>query len=41
MTADDAIEMFNCGASLVQIYTGFIYNGPSIVKDINLRLLQS
>ena len=41
MTADDALEMFNCGASLVQIYTGFIYKGPSIIKDINLKLIQS
>ena len=41
MTADDALEMFNCGASLVQIYTGFIYKGPSIIKDINLKLIHS
>jgi len=41
MTPEDAIEMFNAGASLIQIYTGFIYNGPSIVKEINLKLLQS
>ena len=41
MSADDALEMFNCGASLVQIYTGFIYRGPSIVKRINQKLLQS
>jgi len=41
MSADDAIEMFNCGASLVQIYTGFIYQGPSLIKKINLKSLQS
>lgn len=40
MNADDAIEKFDAGASLVQIYTGFIYEGPSIVKQINKRLLQ-
>ena len=40
-TADDAVEMLNAGASLVQIYTGFIYNGPSLVKKINQKLLQS
>lgn len=39
MTASDAVEMLNCGASLVQIYTGFVYNGPSIIKEINNELL--
>lgn len=39
MTAQDAIDMFNAGASLVQIYTGFIYSGPSIIRDINSHLL--
>ncbi len=33
--AEDAWEMISAGASLVQIYTGFIYEGPSIVRDIN------
>ena len=32
MTSDDAYEMLQAGASLVQIYTGFIYNGPAVVK---------
>tara|TARA_B100001250_G_scaffold276173_1_gene238631 strand:- start:1897 stop:2889 length:993 start_codon:yes stop_codon:yes gene_type:complete len=41
MTADDAVAMFNAGASLVQIYTGFVYQGPSIIKEINLKLLNS
>ena len=41
MTASDAVEMLNCGASLVQIYTGFIYNGPSIIKEINNTLLRT
>ena len=36
--AEDVIEKFECGASLVQIYTGFIYEGPSIVKKINKKL---
>ena len=39
MNADDAIEKLNAGASLVQLYTGFIYEGPSLVKEINKRLL--
>lgn len=35
----DAIEKINAGASLVQLYTGFIYEGPSIVKRINKALI--
>lgn len=33
-TSSDAKEKFDAGASLVQIWTGFIYEGPSIVKKI-------
>lgn len=33
-TVDDAKEKINSGASLVQIWTGFIYEGPAIVKNI-------
>lgn len=33
-TAEDAIEKLKAGASLVQVYTGFIYEGPAIVKNI-------
>jgi len=33
-TAADAQEKINAGASLVQVWTGFIYEGPSIVKNI-------
>jgi dihydroorotate dehydrogenase len=40
MTADDAMEKFNAGANLVQLYTGFIYEGPSLVKQILRRLPQ-
>jgi dihydroorotate dehydrogenase len=40
-TAQDAIEKLNAGASLVQVYTGFIYEGPRIVKRINKELLKS
>ncbi len=32
--ADDAKEKLNAGASFVQVWTGFIYEGPSIVKKI-------
>ena len=40
-TGEDAIEKLNAGASLVQIYTGFIYEGPGIVKNINKQILKS
>ncbi len=33
-TAADAREKLEAGASLVQVYTGFIYEGPAIVKKI-------
>jgi dihydroorotate dehydrogenase len=34
-TAEDAWDMISAGASLIQVYTGFIYEGPGIVKTIN------
>ncbi len=34
MDADDAAEKIELGASLVQIYTGFIYSGPNLIKSI-------
>jgi dihydroorotate dehydrogenase len=34
-TAEDAWEKITAGASLVQLYTGFIYNGPNIAREIN------
>ncbi len=40
MNGDDAWEMISAGASLVQLYTGFIYGGPSIVKEINKTILR-
>lgn len=40
MTTDEAIEKLNAGASLIQIYTGFIYEGPAFVKRINRALLK-
>ena len=39
-SAEDAIEKLNAGASLVQLYTGFIYEGPALVKRINKALLK-
>lgn len=38
-SASDALEKINAGASLVQIYTGFIYEGPSLIKRILKGLL--
>ena len=38
MSATDAIDKIKAGASLVQIYTGFIYEGPGLVKKINKSL---
>ncbi|OQY04500.1 MAG: dihydroorotate dehydrogenase (quinone) [Bacteroidetes bacterium 4572_117] len=40
MTADDAIEKLKAGASLIQLYTGFIYEGPRLIKEIK-ELLQN
>jgi dihydroorotate dehydrogenase len=36
----DALDKLNAGADLVQLYTGFIYEGPSLVKRINKAILQ-
>lgn len=39
-TGEDAVEMLKAGASLVQVYTGFIYEGPGIAKKINKEILK-
>jgi len=39
-SADDAIEKLNAGADLIQVYTGFIYEGPAIAKRIKRTILQ-
>lgn len=38
-SAQDAIDKLNAGASLIQLYTGFIYEGPGLVKAINKAIL--
>lgn len=38
-SAEDALEKLEAGASLVQLYTGFIYEGPALVKAINKAIL--
>ncbi len=40
MQPSDAMEKLKAGASLVQVYTGFIYSGPSLAKKINKRILE-
>ena len=39
MSAENALEKIKCGADLIQLYTGFIYEGPSLIKSINKLLL--
>lgn len=39
-SADDAIEKLKAGASLIQLYSGFIYEGPALIKKINQRLIK-
>ena len=38
---DDAREKLDAGASLVQVYTGFIYEGPGIARSICKSLLKN
>ncbi|UOY05575.1 quinone-dependent dihydroorotate dehydrogenase [Muricauda sp. SCSIO 64092] len=38
-SAEDALEKLEAGADLVQLYTGFIYEGPSLIKRINKAIL--
>ena len=38
-SAEDALEKIAAGADLVQVYTGFIYEGPALVKRINKALV--
>lgn len=40
-TAEDAIEKLRAGATLLQVYTGFIYEGPGIAHRINRAILKS
>jgi len=40
MTPEDALEKLDAGADLIQIYTGFVYEGPGFVRKINQALLR-
>ena len=37
-TAEDVVEKMKCGASLVQLYTGFVYLGPTCINEMNSKL---
>lgn len=39
MSPDDAKAMLDAGADLIQLYTGYIYNGPGLVRDICRSLI--
>jgi dihydroorotate dehydrogenase len=40
LTVKDALNMLDAGASLIQVYTGFIYNGPAFMRRINKAILK-
>jgi dihydroorotate dehydrogenase len=40
-SAADALEKLSAGASLVQVYTGLVYAGPGLTRQINAGLLQA
>jgi len=39
-SAIDALEKLEAGADLVQLYTGFVYEGPKLIKDINKAIIK-
>ena len=41
MTPKDAIDKLKAGADLIQIYTGFIYEGPALIRNINKAILKA
>ena len=41
LTKEDALEKLNAGASLIQLYTGFIYGGPKLIQEINHELIKN
>lgn len=40
MTTEDALEKLEAGADLIQVYTGFIYEGPAFVRKINKAIIR-
>ena len=39
-SAKDAVEKIEAGADIVQVYTGFIYEGPSLLRQIHKEMLK-
>jgi dihydroorotate dehydrogenase len=39
MTVQDAVDKLSAGADLIQLYTGFVYQGPGFVKQLNKALM--
>jgi len=40
MSVDDALNMLDAGASLIQLYSGFVYEGPGLARKINRAILE-
>ena len=40
MSVEDALNMLDAGATLIQIYTGFIYQGPGLARKINRAIVK-
>lgn len=40
-SVEDAMEKLEAGATLIQLYTGFIYEGPGLIKRINKKLIEN
>ena len=40
MSEEDALRMLDAGASVIQLYTGFIYEGPALIKRIQKAILR-
>jgi len=40
-SAEDALEKLDAGASLVQVYSGMVYAGPGLIRDINKAIINS
>ncbi|MEX0981295.1 MAG: quinone-dependent dihydroorotate dehydrogenase [Bacteroidales bacterium] len=40
MSVQDALNMLDAGATLIQVYSGFIYNGPGFIRRINRAILK-
>ena len=39
-SAEDAYERIKAGASLIQVYTGLVYKGPGLIRDIKKGLVR-